>query len=546
MIRRHFRRDHDQEKGQALVEFALTLPILMFVIFGILDFGRILFTYAQASNSLREALHYAELTGWDPSYVPYLDCAGMTEAAEGNFFANSQTVTITYIKASNMATTYSCPAPLDQIDTGDMLNIRVVAKVDPVMLPFGSFNMVFEGQRSIVKALPIVIELPGGGGGIYDPDGDGVDSSSDNCPTTANADQADLEGDGVGDACDNCVNVTNGNQQDADGNGVGDACDVGSGVPAPPPAPEGFIAQTDPLAAGNCETGNVDFFWNAMNPVPERMEIRDAETNVVAVSVDDVPTGLITQAYCYDCDTIDTLTGYQCYYIVAYNGVAPAESQSGPSNTSCVSCRWTMPAPVNFVATQDCNTGRISFNWQWGTFADPSLPLPSRAEIRDATNNAVIANLTGDMSVQTCTNCDTIPMPGERTYHIVAYNGEVATAASNTSYVWCPAPPARVGGYLRQKTNNGNCNGYLSSYTGNVTLQRIDTTPLGPVTTATWTGYFFEFVGLEAGTYKLSVPPTTSGGSLLSRDPGCLNTNPDYTFTLAAGEQKTNLIFGYR
>src|SRR5688572_25588872 len=35
-----------------------------------------------------------------------------------------------------------------------------------------------------------------------DDDRDGVDNASDNCPTTANTDQADEEGDTVGDACD--------------------------------------------------------------------------------------------------------------------------------------------------------------------------------------------------------------------------------------------------------------------------------------------------------------------------------------------------------
>ncbi|HUE90026.1 MAG TPA: thrombospondin type 3 repeat-containing protein [Vicinamibacterales bacterium] len=58
-----------------------------------------------------------------------------------------------------------------------------------------------------------------------DNDGDGVCDDVDNCPNTANPDQADADGDGVGDACDNCVAGANPDQADTDGDGVGDACD---------------------------------------------------------------------------------------------------------------------------------------------------------------------------------------------------------------------------------------------------------------------------------------------------------------------------------
>lgn len=63
-----------------------------------------------------------------------------------------------------------------------------------------------------------------------DDDGDGVQQGHDNCPSTANPDQADADGDGLGDACDNCVLSQNVSQVDGDGDSEGDHCDLDDGL----------------------------------------------------------------------------------------------------------------------------------------------------------------------------------------------------------------------------------------------------------------------------------------------------------------------------
>src|SRR5215471_6604585 len=87
-------------RGQALAEFGLIAPLLIFLIFGIADFGRALFTYAMGSNALRDAVRYAEVLGYSGGVPRYIDCASMDKAARKVFFVNSQTVTIQYIKAA--------------------------------------------------------------------------------------------------------------------------------------------------------------------------------------------------------------------------------------------------------------------------------------------------------------------------------------------------------------------------------------------------------------------------------------------------------------
>lgn len=50
-------------KGQTLVEFALVLPVFLVLIFGIVEFGRIVWAYSTLAHSAREGMRYASIHG---------------------------------------------------------------------------------------------------------------------------------------------------------------------------------------------------------------------------------------------------------------------------------------------------------------------------------------------------------------------------------------------------------------------------------------------------------------------------------------------------
>jgi hypothetical protein len=160
-----------KERGQGLVEFALTLPILMMFLMGILDFGRVLFTYSEVSNNLRTALRQAPNIGYSGT-PSYLDCTKMKDIADNASLTTVSPVTVTY-HLNNNVTQKPCTNTGDVLDTdvanGDFIEIKSHANLKMWVLPAIVIQLDFTGQRTIIKTLAL-----GSGDRSADTDLDGL------------------------------------------------------------------------------------------------------------------------------------------------------------------------------------------------------------------------------------------------------------------------------------------------------------------------------------------------------------------------------------
>ena len=71
-----------RSRGQALVEFAIVLPIFLLVLFGLIEFGYMLYSQMTVSNAAREAAR-AAVVDPDACTIPQLADATARGAATG-------------------------------------------------------------------------------------------------------------------------------------------------------------------------------------------------------------------------------------------------------------------------------------------------------------------------------------------------------------------------------------------------------------------------------------------------------------------------------
>lgn len=128
------------EGAQGMVEFALILPILLLVILGIVEFGRMLFFYSSVTSASREAARYGSAVGEVSGVKRYADCAGIRDAArKAGVFASidDADITIQYDDGVTLKEA-QCP-PTTRINLADRIVVTVDKGFQPIVPGFNLF-----------------------------------------------------------------------------------------------------------------------------------------------------------------------------------------------------------------------------------------------------------------------------------------------------------------------------------------------------------------------------------------------------------------------
>jgi len=151
-------------RAQGMTEFALALPIVLLLILGVVEFGRLMVTFSAVYTASREAARYGTANGISGNGVPYYrDCAGMIAAAVriGSIGGvNASGVDIRYDNGpSDPEIPFNAKVACPQ-DTalGDRVFVRVTAMYQPLMplVNLPPIPVTSIASRTVIKGVDVM------------------------------------------------------------------------------------------------------------------------------------------------------------------------------------------------------------------------------------------------------------------------------------------------------------------------------------------------------------------------------------------------------
>ena len=150
-------------EGATLVEFAVLAPLLLLLIFGIIDFGRFVATTSTVTAASRESARYGLSTGLSSNAVPrYTDCDEITAAGVDSAVMvtlDPARFTIDYDRGPGTAIFTTCPGGGPNPDptsftAGDRVIVTVSHEftfISPFIGLFGPFTLESTDRRTLLS-----------------------------------------------------------------------------------------------------------------------------------------------------------------------------------------------------------------------------------------------------------------------------------------------------------------------------------------------------------------------------------------------------------
>jgi Flp pilus assembly protein TadG len=140
-------------RAQAAVEFALVLPLVLLVLAGTIEFGRVFFAYAQLQQAVQEGARYGALLGYAANDAAII--ARVQQLAPGG---TADTVTV----SATASPTNPAPVPPASRQRGNVLQVAA-SHQHRVLVPFfplstiglsASASMVIEASPTAQAPAP--------------------------------------------------------------------------------------------------------------------------------------------------------------------------------------------------------------------------------------------------------------------------------------------------------------------------------------------------------------------------------------------------------
>jgi Flp pilus assembly protein TadG len=127
-------------RGQAVVEFALIIPVFLLLLLAAVDFGRLFFTYIQANNAAREGAAFGAANAASTTLTSGVQTAAFTEANVQNQVGQSAQggVTVTAVCHNMAGTVIGCSTTPGGTGTGNTITVTVAE-------PFTFFTPLING-----------------------------------------------------------------------------------------------------------------------------------------------------------------------------------------------------------------------------------------------------------------------------------------------------------------------------------------------------------------------------------------------------------------